>query len=279
MNYQESNTVEPKRIIFFCTCLFILSAVLSAYSSRNPEFAKVGSNFVSSFLFPLQKFNSKSFVSIRGVWGKYIALVNVKEENSTLKEKINHLTTLNSKFEELRHENTRLKDILNIVNEHSFQGFTANVIAFGPTKWIQEITIDKGEESGVKVGMTVIEGNGLVGLVVHTNTYSSQILLISDPNSGVDAFIQSNRVRGIVEGIGAYMTRWSYVPNAEKVSVGERVISSGLDGVFPKGLFLGVVQSVQSQEEGMLFQEVRVEPSVDFKSLESVFVVTGKGNK
>ena len=101
-------------------------------------------------------------------------------------------------------------------------------------------------------------------------------MLLSDPNSGVDAIIQSSRVRGVVEGAGSFKASWNYVLSEDKLEVGDRVITSGMDGVYPKGLLIGVVSKVSSQKDGKLFKKVLIEPAVNFFKLESVFVVLGQ---
>ena len=146
------------------------------------------------------------------------------------------------------------------------------MVAFDPSGWFQTILIDKGRNDGVVLDMAVVSAEGLVGRVIGVGKHHAKVLLILDGNSAVDAYIQSSRARGVLVGLGRELCLLKYVQRNEDVQVGDKVISSGMGGVFPKGLLVGTVQGVVRGSSG-LFQRVEVEPAVNFSRLEEVMVV------
>ncbi|MDH3557772.1 MAG: rod shape-determining protein MreC, partial [Deltaproteobacteria bacterium] len=136
----------------------------------------------------------------------------------------------------------------------------------------QTILIDKGRSDGVTQDMAVVSAEGLMGRVIGVSSHHAKVLLILDANSAVDALIQRSRVRGVLVGLGVDLCLLKYVQRNEDVQVGDQVISSGMGGVFPKGLLLGTVQEVVRGSSG-LFQRVEVKPAANFNRLEEVMVV------
>ncbi|OPY01335.1 MAG: Cell shape-determining protein MreC precursor [Syntrophus sp. PtaB.Bin001] len=135
--------------------------------------------------------------------------------------------------------------------------------------------INKGQAHGIKVGMPVVAGSGVVGRVIETSWHASRVLLLIDENSNVDAIVQGGRGQGILQGASNNHCVLKYVPKMEDVRIGDAVITSGICGVFPKSWLLGTVFRVTKGESG-LFQRVDVNPAVDFSKLEEVLVLTSQ---
>ncbi|PLX77772.1 MAG: rod shape-determining protein MreC, partial [Desulfuromonas sp.] len=131
--------------------------------------------------------------------------------------------------------------------------------------------IDKGAEDGVEPGMPVVASEGVVGRVVRSSSGQARVLLITDASSAMAALIQHNRARGICRGKGDDLA-FDFVLRQENVNVGDRVVTSGMGGVFPKGLVIGQISSFYRQEFS-LFQSIEVTPAVDFAHLEEVLVL------
>jgi rod shape-determining protein MreC len=131
--------------------------------------------------------------------------------------------------------------------------------------------IDKGQEHGVAEGMAVVVAEGVVGRIVRSNLRFSRVLLVTDASSAVASLLQQNRARGVCRGQGEQLA-FDFVLRQEEVKVGDRIVTSGMGGVFPKGLVVGNVGRVEKQEFG-LFQAIEVIPSVDFSHLEEVLVL------
>ena len=254
--------------VLFCAALF-----LTALSNRHPEVGQVGSLFVSEIVRPFEVLSTGAHTSIQKVWDGYFNLVNVKEENEHLRENLRRLESENSRLLELQSENENLTRLLKMKQSAKLGGVVARVVGYDASNWVQAITIDKGAQDNISVGMAVLEGNGVVGQTIAVGSKSSRILLITDHSSGVDAILQGNRVRGVVGGVGNNAAELRYVLNEATVTVGDRVITSGFDGIYPKGLLIGIVSNFRKRKVG-LFQEIDLKPSVDLTRLENVFVVT-----
>lgn len=241
---------------------------------RNPAFAHFGSYLVNEIIAPIQKVHQTSIASGREVWSHYIWLTNVETERNELLGRVKSLEEQNSKLLELGSENERLSALLNFSHKTGFRGVTATVIGYDPSNWVRTITIDRGLDDGVRPGLAVVDGHMLVGQTTGVSRRYAKVLLITDTSSAVDALVQRTRARGIVEGGSWEKLRlgFKYVVKDADVQVGDRIITAGLGGVFPKGISLGVIESVQSSENSM-FQEIELRPAADFHRLEKVMVI------
>jgi rod shape-determining protein MreC len=149
---------------------------------------------------------------------------------------------------------------------------TASVVANSASTWFHSLLIDKGRSSKVEKGMAVVSHLGVVGQVVSVTSKNAKILLVTDSHSGVDAIVQRSRARGIVAGSLENGPIMKYVKRSDDLQEGDRLVTSGLDGVFPKGLLIGTVSKVNKKSLG-LFQHVEVSLAVDPSRLEEVLVV------
>jgi rod shape-determining protein MreC len=148
------------------------------------------------------------------------------------------------------------------------------VIGRDATGLARTLVIDRGEADGITKGAAALAPEGIVGQVFLASAHAARVLLIADHNSGVDALVQRTRARGIVQGTAEGGCGLKYVKRTEDVQVGDTVVTSGLDGVFPKGVPIGHVVAVDKQGQG-LFQYAEVAPRVDFGQLEELLVSRG----
>jgi rod shape-determining protein MreC len=229
-------------------------------------------SLVVTIVSPVQKVVRGVIGGVGGVWRGYFHLVGLERENEALKRELQELKLQMNKYREADLANKRLRALLNFKTSIPTPLLAAEVVAFDPSGWFQTILIDKGENDGVIRDMAVVSADGLVGRVIGVSGRHAKVLLILDGNSAVDALIQRSRARGILVGLGRNRCLLNYVQRNEDVQVGDPVISSGMGGVFPKGILLGKVQEVVRGNSG-LFQTVEVEPAVDFSGLEEVMVV------
>lgn len=174
---------------------------------------------------------------------------------------------------ELRQENERLRRLLGFVEETAARTVAARVIAEDASSWFRTIEIDRGSADGVREGLPVVNAAGLVGRVVRSTPHAARVLLITDASSAVAVLVQDQRIRGICRGLGGTLAL-DFAQVQDAMQVGDGVITSGLGGVFPKGLVVGYVRSVHREQFG-LFQTVEIEPAVDFTHLEEVLVLLG----
>ncbi|MDC0358549.1 rod shape-determining protein MreC, partial [Oligoflexia bacterium] len=218
------------------------------------------------------------YASLGNIWGGYIALVNVKSQNKFLRDKLHEVGAENSKLREIAVENANLKKVLRVIGDSGITGVVANVIGYNASQWTQVITVDRGLEDGVKEGMAVIFGEGVVGQVFSVALGSSRVLLITDHSSGVDALIQRSRARGVVRGSGGRACDLQYVPIEEEVLLNDRIVTSGMDGVYPKGFIIGFVSAIEKSSDTM-FHAIKMKPEVNFSKIETVFIIILSANQ
>lgn len=256
--------------------LITLSILLLSLSSRRPVPAEGPGRFSIAVVAPFQKMISKTNEFLCDIWRHYFFLISVADENDRLREQAQQTTALKHRFEELRQANARLRELLALGQEVEHPVQAAQVVGKDPSPWFQTVLIDKGRDHGVDIGLPVINPQGIVGLVVEVTGGYAKVMLITDPNSAVDAVVQSNRARGIIKGGTSGYCIFNYVLRKHDLHIGDTVVSSGMDGVFPKGLVIGRIDDIVKQESG-IFQEVTVQPLVDFERLEEVLIVLTKG--
>jgi len=203
---------------------------------------------------------------------QYIALVGVYRENEKLLQEMKRLRMENDVLREYEHEVSRLRRLLLFKEKVKAEMIPAEVIAYSPEASFRTATINKGERDRVVKGMPAVTWEGVVGRVLHSTKEASRILLIIDRNSSIDVLVQRTRTRGILEGEGGAVCHLRYVSRQEDLKVGDVLVTSGLSGIFPKGLHVGKIVSVERKDYS-LFQEITVEPGVDFSRLEEIFVL------
>lgn len=214
----------------------------------------------------------------RDIWENYVDLRSVRQENRHLQEEIEALRSRLRGLEETGRENQRLRSLLGLQERVPFTVAPATVLAKDATNWFHTLLIDQGTHHGVERHMAVIAPGGLVGQVVDVSSSSARVQLITDPVSAVGVLLQGTRVTGLLVGGQSGRLRIKYLPARAEIPPGEVVITSGLGGVYPKGITIGRVLAAEGKS-GALFQEATVEPAVDFSQLEEVLVVTGRDHR
>jgi len=260
------------RSVMIACLLVVISLILLSYSIRQPSKVGFFRSLVLEAAAPLANIITVSFEGLKESWNRYIFLVGLEEENRRLKKGNALLTQETIKYREGYLEGIRLQKLLALKERVNYPTITARVIARDQTSIIKTILINKGTSHGLRVDLPVLSDQGLVGRIVEASSHVSKILLLIDESSNIDALVQETRIQGILQGAGSLGCSLKYVSKTETVNVGNIVISSGLSGLFPKGLLLGSVKSVDKTDSG-LFQKVDVAPFVDFARLEEVMVI------
>ena len=206
----------------------------------------------------------------------FLTLSGFKSENERLRKRIQALEVERQRLLEAEATNRKLQQLLDFRVQLPGKPVTASIIANSASSWFQGCILDKGSADGVHKDMAVVTPLGVVGKVVSVTGRSAKVILLTDANSGIDVMVQRSRSRGIVSGSLDSGTVLKYMKRSEDVQVGDRLITSGLDGVFPKGLMAGTVIKVNKQSLG-LFQSIEVLPAVQSALVEEVFVVGGGG--
>ena len=204
-------------------------------------------------------------------WEKYIDNVGHYEENKVLKRNIAKLREENFRLSETELQNKRLRKLLNFRSEDEYEVIAANSIAVSPSAIkSQVIIIDKGSRHGLIKGMPVKTHEGVVGKVYIVGKSSSEVLLITDSLSAVDSYVQRSRERGIIKGDGSKWCVMEYLEKASDIIVGDKIVTSGKDGFFPKGILLGTVVEIFSTGGNI---KAKIRPNVDINSVEEVLVI------
>ena len=202
--------------------------------------------------------------------------MDVSEENRRLREEIKSLRQKNVLAVEEYQELLRLRNLLRVQALRESPGFAARVIAagFGPNAPLRTITVDKGYAQGAIVGTPVVAPDGVVGQVLRASPHAATILLLTDPGFRVSVMSQETRTPGILMGTAAHNAglEVAYVAQNAKIRTGELLITAGVDGVFPKGIPVGTVSSVQPGRETM-FMLVHATPLVSPHGLEEVIIL------
>ncbi len=251
--------------------LIAINIIILSVASRRPPSYGPGPVAIS-IIAPFQEVITRSIRFVKGIWSHYFFLVKTAKENENYKKALSLAVGKNIKMNELRLSNIRLRSLLNFQKTITNRVLAAEVIGKDPSPWFKTIIIDKGKEDDVEKGMAVVIPEGIVGQVTNVSLHYSQVLLVIDRNSAVDVLVHRTRARGLIKGESAERCLLQYVLRKYDVKVGDTVISSGLDGVFPKGLAVGQVSAVIKRTSG-IFQEVSVTPFVDFEKLEEVLVI------
>jgi rod shape-determining protein MreC len=251
--------------------LITVNVILLSVTSKSQStsgFGRVGLSFVA----PFQELVTRSVRFAREIWEHYFFLVSVYQENEELKKSLNDAIEKNNQWNELKLANERLRNLLSFQKSLTNRVVAAEVIGKDPSVWFKTVIIDKGKADGLQKGLPVVLPQGIAGQVIEASDRYSKVMLIIDRNSAVDALVQRSRARGIIKGASADQCRFEFVLRKNDVLVGDTVVTSGFDGVYPKGLRIGHVSDL-SERSSDIFYEITVTPFVDFEKLEEVLVI------
>jgi rod shape-determining protein MreC len=228
--------------------------------------------WVVSAITPLERGVVNTSHGIRHIWSDYLYLRGVRAENRALKEQIDQMRIDEVRLKQDADQARRLQSLLAFKEQFISQTVAAQVIGSSGSEQSRILYIDKGASDGILPDMAVISPGGIVGKVLRVFHGSSQVLEISDQSSGVGAILEKSRLQGILRGSASGEVSMQYVMSDEKVEPGERVLTSGGDRIFPKGLPIGNVAAVTPGRD--LFLNIRIKPTADLSRLEEVLVIT-----
>src|SRR5215510_8641429 len=241
-------------------------------SQHAPHELGFAPRLVLNLTLPLERMVTLPLSQFRGVWSDYVSLVDVREENERLRGRLARAEEENHQYREAILSSERFQKLSGFRAQREIPMVPANVIHQDLSAWFQSLIIDQGAAAGIRPGMPVITDSGVVGLVSGTTPGASKVLLVVDPQSRVDAYVERTRARGTVRGTSSHEADFEYVLRQENIEEGDLLLTSGLGTVYPKGLVVGRVASVDRKTSG-LFLSARIAPAVDFTRLEEVFVI------
>lgn len=254
-----------KRIITLLVLSLIAFILLSYQHSRKPF------TFLRALSYPYDILNN--FTATVNV--TFHEIIDTFNENKRLKKALTAALLEKQKYAEIIQENKRLKEILSLKGHWPNYVATAKVIARGYDRMLNTIILDKGKNSGIKKDMAVVTARGLVGKIYSVKDNFSEVLLLRDPNFSVAVRLQKSRHEGVISGSGHKYCLLKYIPPEEAVERGEVVVTSGLDGIFPAGLPVGVISDVR--KEGIeFFLDIKVLPFESDKKIEEVVILSNE---
>lgn len=209
---------------------------------------------------------------IADIWGRFVALQGVEDENRQLRRELELLKEQNGQLREASAATERLATLLEFKKQALPTLVAAQVIGRDTGNWYKTIIINKGSSDGLQADQGVITPVGVVGRIVKTTSSTAVVLLVTDPNNAIAGLIQRTRDEGIVEGTTQGLARLKYIPLLSSARSGDRVVTSGLVGGFPRGLPIGTITKIDKEEEA-LFQSAELSPEVDPNRVEEVLVI------
>jgi len=218
-----------------------------------------------------QRSMSGAVSGVRGVWRGYIGLRHLKEENDALKRDLAVAQIAAQEQRALASRARGLEKLLELRDRTSLQTTAAEIIGTAPTADFRTVTIDKGTRDGLRPDMAVIAPAGVVGRIVVPSARSAKVQLLVDRNAAAGAIVERSRAQGVVVGAGGDRLEMEYVSEVYDLVVGDVVVTSGIDGIYPKGFVIGRIESLE--RSGGAYKRIVIRPAVDFNGLEEVLVV------
>lgn len=219
----------------------------------------------------VQRLGAGVVQGVSSFWGGYVDLRGLREENEALRQQLGEARILLQQERALAARSAGLKALLDLKTRAGLETIAAEVIAAAATPEFRTITIDRGTAAGLRPDMAVIAPGGVVGRVIVPSARAAKVQLLIDRNAAAGAIIERTRAQGVTIGVGEGHLRLDFVAAISDIQVGDTVITSGIDGIYPKGFIIGRVDRVERGRSG--FRLIRVQPAVDFTSLEQVLVV------
>jgi rod shape-determining protein MreC len=225
---------------------------------------------------PIERVVSAPIDGAKRFFADYVDLLGVRADNRRLRKRIAEIESENLQFREALVSSGHLARIASMRDEIEIPMLPAEVVGLDVAPWFRSILIDRGSQYGVEPGQPVITNDGVVGVVTATSKHAAKTMLLLDRQSAADALVQRSRARGVLRGVGLDQLEFEFVVRGADVVPGDEVVTSGLGGVYPKGLRLGRVTELRDAG-GRLTRIAVIEPAVDLGQLEQVFVMLRRG--
>jgi len=261
------------RVLLTSGVLLILSLHLISTGVHPGDLAARPQSAILEIVSPVDAAFTRLSEGASSLVGDYLDLLNVRKENTHLRIELARVKSDQARLAELEVENRHLGELLELKDALGTNAVAANVIGSDATGLSRTLILASGTSDGLRTGMAVLANQGVVGKIIAISQHASRVLLIDDHNSALDGFDQRSRARGIVAGMVDDGLILKYADRSQDIRSGDTIVTSGLDGIFPRGLLVGTIQSVHREGPG-LFLAVRITPAVDFRELEQVLIVT-----
>jgi len=225
---------------------------------------------------PVERVVSAPIDGVKAFFEEYVDLLGVRADNRRLRLRIAEIESENLQFREALVSSGHLARVASMRDEIEIPMLPAEVVGLDVAPWFRSVLVDRGAQHGVEPGYPVITHEGVVGVVTATSSHAAKTMLLLDRQSAVDALVQRSRARGVVRGIGRDRLEFEFVVRSADVVVGDEVVTTGLGGIYPKGLRLGRVAELRDAG-GRLTRIAIIDPAVDLGQIEQVFVMLRRG--
>jgi rod shape-determining protein MreC len=266
--------VIPRRPTLLFIVVLALLFLLMSVSSQTRYVGETRTMFertVMTIFSPVPKLVHWIGGSVQDMYHGYVDMRGSVNENLELRRKVASLTTENLKLRQSEGDLRRLRSLLAYSEQFTMSTSMAQTIMLDTAGRFKSIIIDRGSSGGVEVNDVIANANGLVGRVVLTTKDLAKVQLVTDNNCSVGALIERTRRQGVVRGNGSSALQMADIPSLADVAPGDRVLTAGIDGVYPRGIPIGLVTKADPGQS--LFKTVTVKPSVDFGAIEEVIVI------
>jgi rod shape-determining protein MreC len=269
----ENLLTRHRNLTVLAVVLFIqvFGLAVQVKRSNDPQQTRLIRVWAVAAITPFEQAIVHAEGAVSGVWHNYLYLRGVRRENRDLKAEIEQLRLEQVRLSQDASQARRLQTLLGFKEQSILETMAAQVIGSSGSEQSRSLYLDKGEREGLRKDMAVINADGVVGKILQVYPHTAQVLLINDQTSGLGAIVERLRAQGIVRGSPAGETMLEKIMADEEVQAGDRIITTGGDGIFPKGLPVGTVMKVSPSD---LFLRIRLHPAADLTRLEEVLIIT-----
>jgi rod shape-determining protein MreC len=266
--------VIPRRPTLLFIIVLSMLFVLMSMSTRTRYLGETRTLFertVMTIFSPVPKTVNAVGQSTSDLYHGYLDMRRAVNENVSLKKQVVSLTTDNLKLRQSEGDLRRLRALLGYSDQFTMPATMSQVIMLDTSGRFKSLIIDKGSSAGLEVNDTVVNASGLIGRVILTTKDMSKVQLLTDANCSVGALVERSRRQGVLRGDGGSGAQLFDIASLADVTPGDRVLTAGIDGIFPKGIPIGEI--TRAERGADLFKSIAVKPAVDFSSLEAVLVL------
>jgi rod shape-determining protein MreC len=266
--------VIPRRPTLLFIVVLSLLFVLMSLSSRTAYVGQTRTLFertVMTIFSPVPKTVNWVGGTVDDMYNGYIDMRRSVSQNLELQRKVASLTTENLKLRQSDSDLRRLRGLLGYSEQFNMRTSLGHAIMLDTSGRFKSIIVDRGSDDGIEVNDAVVNASGLVGRVILTTNDLAKVQLVTDANCSVGSLIERTRRQGVLRGDGLTGATLQDIPTLADVQVGDRILSAGIDGIYPKGIPIGTV--TRAVPGGNLFKQISVKPSVDFGTIEEVIII------
>jgi rod shape-determining protein MreC len=260
---------------FVLAALIVAHLLAISWQVETDQHVPVLEHLMLSAVSPFQSLLAASGRGLGSAYQHYVGLRGAREESLRLSERVRELELALDQRQHLAQQATRLRELLALREQLPLATIVAELLASEGTPWASMVTVNKGRDDGVTLNMPAISSTGVVGRVVALGPHAAKVQLILGRDSGVGVLIERSRTIGVLQGLGDDSESGDlpmrFVPALADVQVGDKVVTSGLDQIYPKGLVVGQVCRVAPPAG--LVKDVFVAPATRFHQLEEVLLV------